>query len=178
MRHVRESQGNRDEPVDGSGAGQGNGGDGSARGPAWPGIEARPAAEAAKSRLSTAEMDSFRRLLLEIRHRLAGVVDNMEKEAMRKNRTDAAGDLSLMPIHMADIGTDAYEQEFTIGLIENSTETLREIDAALERIQNGTYGICQATQKPIGKARLKVMPWARYCVAHERAEEARRDRRR
>lgn len=134
--------------------------------------------EAVKSSLNSTELESFRRVLLEVRRRLVGDVDHMEGEAMRKNRTDAAGDLSLMPIHMADIGTDAYEQEFTIGLIENETETLREIDAALDRIRDGTYGICQATRKPIGKARLKVMPWARYCVAHERATETRRNRRR
>jgi RNA polymerase-binding transcription factor DksA len=134
--------------------------------------------DAAKAHLSDVEREFFRGVLLEARGQLVGDVNHMEGEALKKNRTDAAGDLSLMPIHMADIGTDAYEQEFTIGLIENETETLREIDAALERLRNGTYGICEATGKPIGKARLKVMPWARYCVAHERTEEDRRNRRR
>jgi DnaK suppressor protein len=134
--------------------------------------------EMPKSKLPPTDLAVFRHLLLQIRRQLLGDVDHMESEALNTSRSDASGDLSLMPIHMADIGTDNYEREFTIGLIENETETLREIDAALERIEAGTYGVCEATRKPIGKARLKVMPWARYCVAHERNKESDRNHRR
>ena len=125
-----------------------------------------------KTTIPAVDLEVFRRLLLQIRCQLLGDVDHMENEALQSNRSDASGDLSLMPIHMADIGTDNYEREFTIGLIENETETVREIDAALERIDKGTYGVCEATHKQIGKARLKVMPWARYCVAYERSKES------
>lgn len=138
----------------------------------------QPAAANPAASLKPDEIEGFRRLLLDARRQLAGDVDHMQNEALRRSRSDASGDLSLMPIHMADIGTDNYEQEFTIGLIENETETVREIDAALERIQNGTYGICEATRRPIGKTRLRVMPWARYCVTHERSEESKKNRRR
>lgn len=98
----------------------------------------------------------------------------MEDEALRKTRADATGDLSLMPIHMADIGTDNYEQEFTIGLIAGERETIREIDAALGRIETGAFGICEATGKPISKARLSAKPWARYCLEYKRAQEGQR----
>jgi DnaK suppressor protein len=125
-----------------------------------------------KTSLRDGDLEVFRLLLLQIRGQLLGDVDHMQNEALQSNRSDASGDLSLMPIHMADIGTDNYEREFTIGLIENETETLREIDAALERIENRTYGVCEATHKPIGKTRLKVVPWARYCVAYERSKES------
>lgn len=124
-----------------------------------------------QSRLKTEELEAFRRILLEKREQIVGSMGTMQDEALRKNRSDAAGDLSMMPIHMADIGTDAYEQEFTIGLIENQHETLKEIDAALERLRQGTFGICEATHKPIAKARLKVKPWARYTLAYKRALE-------
>ena len=124
-----------------------------------------------KTRLKPDEIEFFKRLLLEKRCQLVGDVGHMEAEALNKNRTDAAGDLSMMPIHMADIGTDNYEQEFTIGLIENEQGILKEIDAALERIKNESYGICEATRKPIPKARLKAKPWARYCVAYRRYQE-------
>jgi RNA polymerase-binding protein DksA len=124
-----------------------------------------------KSKLKPEELDAFKRLLLEKRVELLEDVGNMEAEALKKNRSDAAGDLSMMPIHMADIGTDAYEQEFTIGLIENEQEIVKEIDAALERMTNGAYGICEATGKRIKKARLKAKPWARYCVAYKRSRE-------
>ncbi len=146
--------------------------------PADPESPAPAEADAPKTNLSEKDLEFFRRLLLQARQQILQNVDHMESEALGRSRSDAAGDLSLMPIHMADIGTDAYEQEFTIGLIENETETLKEIDAALQRIEDGTYGVCQATHKMIGKARLRVKPWARYCVAYKRAQEADGNRRR
>jgi len=124
-----------------------------------------------KTKLSEAELEQFKNLLLERRREIAGDVDSMANEALGKNRSTAAGDLSMMPIHMADIGTDNYEQEFTISLMESERETLKEIDAALLRIKNGTYGICEATHKPILKRRLRVKPWARFCLKHRLAEE-------
>ena len=130
-----------------------------------------------KTHLTDEELAYFRQLLLEKRRELVGDVSTMENEALGKNRADAAGDLSLMPIHMADIGTDNYEQEFTIGLIANERETLKDIDAAIERIDQKTYGICLATHKPIGKARLKAKPWANYCLEYKRAQEENTHRR-
>jgi RNA polymerase-binding protein DksA len=76
-----------------------------------------------------------------------------------------------MPIHMADIGTDNYEQEFALGLMDGERKLLKEIDDALQRIEQGTYGICEATRKPIAKARLEAQPWARYCVEYARMLE-------
>ena len=86
----------------------------------------------------------------------------MESEALRKSRLDAAGDLSSMPIHMADIGTDNFEQEFTLGLMDSERKMLAEINEAIGRIDNGTYGICEGTGKSIPKVRLRAKPWARY----------------
>lgn len=124
-----------------------------------------------KTKLSEAELQRFKDLLWEKRKQLAGDVDSLANEALGQNRTTAAGDLSMMPIHMADIGTDNYEQEFSIGLMEGDRETIKEIDAALLRIKNGTYGVCEATHKQILKQRLNAKPWARYCIKHKLAEE-------
>jgi len=66
---------------------------------------------------------------------------------------------------MADLGTDNYEMENTLGLVDSEMKLLVEIDGALLRIENGTYGICQADNEPIPKERLKAIPWARYCIA-------------
>lgn len=121
--------------------------------------------------LTRREIDEFRRLLLVKRTELVGDVSHLHAEAMRQNRQDAAGDLSSMPIHMADIGTDNYEQEFTLGLIESERALLREIDEALHRIDDGTYGLCVATGQPIGKKRLKANPWAKYCYEYKLAQE-------
>jgi RNA polymerase-binding transcription factor DksA len=74
---------------------------------------------------------------------------------------------------MADIGTDNYEQEFTLGLIQNEEATLHDIDEALAKIDEGTYGNCEGCEKKIPKARLKVVPHARLCVECQRKEELR-----
>lgn len=124
-----------------------------------------------KTSLRPEELAYFRKKLLEKRTQLFTNMSNMEDEALRKNRSEAAGDLSQMPIHMADIGTDNYEQEFSIGLIQNERVLLREIDDALKRIQDETYGVCLATHQPISKARLRAKPWASYCIEYKRSQE-------
>lgn len=112
------------------------------------------------------DTEYFKRLLLEKRHEIVGNVNEMENEALKKSRLDASGDLSCMPIHMADLGSDNFEQEFALGLMDTERKILQKIDAALERIDKGTYGTCQATGKPITIARLEARPWAKYCVEH------------
>jgi RNA polymerase-binding protein DksA len=72
---------------------------------------------------------------------------------------------------MADIGTDNYEQEFALGLMDSERKLLRGIDDALGRIEQGTYGICEGTGKPIPKARLEAQPWAEYCIEYARMLE-------
>jgi RNA polymerase-binding protein DksA len=128
------------------------------------------------SYLSKKDLAQFRELLLTKRAQLVGDVSTLQAEALSKNRQDAAGDLSSMPIHMADLGTDNYEKEFTLGLIEGERALLRDIDDALLRIEAETYGICEATGKPIGKARLRARPWAKYCyeymLAHEKGQRS------
>jgi len=76
-----------------------------------------------------------------------------------------------MPIHMADIGSDNYEQEFTIDLIQNEEMEVREIDDALARIEDGTFGTCTACECRIPKERLKAIPYAMMCVKCKESEE-------
>ena len=124
-----------------------------------------------KSRLAVVDIEHFKQMLLEKRREILHSVSEIEDEALKKSRLDATGDLSSMPIHMADIGTDNYEQEFALGLMDSERKLLREIDDALERIEQGTYGICEGTGKPIPKARLEAQSWARYCVEYARMIE-------
>ena len=124
-----------------------------------------------KRRFSAADAKHFRELLLQKRREILKNVTEFEDEALRKSRLDASGDLSCMPIHMADLGTDNYEQEFSLGLMDSERKLLREIDNALGRIEDKTYGICQGTGKPISRARLEAQPWARYCVEYARMLE-------
>ena len=124
-----------------------------------------------KNQLTAADIERFKKMLLEKRQELVGDVNEMKDEALKKSRLDASGDLSSMPIHMADIGTDNYEQEFALGLMDSERKLLKEIDDALVRIEEGTYGICEGTGKPIAKARMEAQPWARYRVEHARLLE-------
>lgn len=132
---------------------------------------AKPAVGKAVSPLTEKELDKFREELNRKRDELAGDVQTIRDGALRNSRSDAAGDLSAMPIHMADIGSDNYEQEFMLGLMENEQGLLREIEEAIARIDDGSYGICLATGKRIAKARLKIKPWAKYCVEYVRENE-------
>lgn len=124
-----------------------------------------------KGHLSRADIRHFERILLEKRRQILKNVNEIEDEALKKSLLDASGDLSSMPIHMADLGTDNYEQEFVLGLMDGERQLLKETDDALERIEKGVYGICEGTGKPIPKARLEANPWARYCVEHARKLE-------
>jgi len=117
-------------------------------------------------KLSAADIKYFKNLLLEKRKEILGDVDSLENDSLKQSRGDAAGDLSSMPIHMADIGSDNYEQEFTLGLLDSERKILTEIYDALERIADKTYGICQGTDKLIPRARLEAKPWCKYCVEY------------
>ena len=89
-------------------------------------------------------------------------------------RADAAnsGEQGFSVDHMADHGSDNYEQDFNLGLIENTSLTLSEIDRALVDLEEGRYGTCRACGDPIPKARMEYIPWARYCVeCQTRAEK-------
>ena len=124
-----------------------------------------------RSVLTNGEIQQFKKILLQKRIELIGDVNSIEDEALRKSRLDAAGDLSSMPIHMADIGTDNFEQEFALGLIDSERKLLGEINGALMRIEKGVYGICEGTAKVIAKVRLQAIPWSRYCIEYARMVE-------
>ncbi|MCL2646540.1 MAG: TraR/DksA C4-type zinc finger protein [Phycisphaerales bacterium] len=121
----------------------------------------------ASASLGKADLQYFRHLLLEKRREILGDVGSMESEAFK-----GGSNLSNMPIHMADVGTDNFEQEFTLGLIESERKILREIQDALIRIDNNTFGICQGTGKPIPRVRLEAVPWAKYRIEYSRLLES------
>ncbi len=117
------------------------------------------------------EVAQFKKLLLSLRERLVGKVDVMQGETLKKSRQDASGDLSNVPIHMADVGTDNYERDIMIELIQNGEEGVRSIDTALEKIEEGAFGVCELCAKKINKERLKAVPYAKLCIDCQREEE-------
>jgi DnaK suppressor protein len=119
------------------------------------------------------EFAVYKELLLALRSRLRGDVSQMADAALKKSRSEANGDLSSMPIHMADIGSDNFEQEFTLSLIENDGGTLALIETSLERIEEGTYGQCEECGVKIPKTRLNAIPYATLCIHCAEKQEQR-----
>lgn len=132
-----------------------------------------------KSKLTKDEMKQFKAALLEIRAKLAHQVGAMEGEALKEGESEVSVD------HMADHGTETFAQDFTLSLIENEEATIREIDGALERINDGTYGMCEPcidetlklckTCPHIPKMRLEAIPYTRFCVEYARVAERERE---
>ena len=110
------------------------------------------------------EIRGFKAVLEAMRARLRGDVETMADAALRKTRSEASGDLSSMPIHMADIGSDAFEQEFTLSLMASEEGTLEMVEHALERIRARTYGTCEGCGGVIAKKRLEAIPFASLCI--------------
>lgn len=122
--------------------------------------------------MKKAEAKEYKELLVSLRSRLRGDVNQLADAALKKNRAEANGDLSSMPIHMADLGSDNFEQEFTLSLMENEEGTLTAVEAALERIEAGTYGECEECGAKIPKSRLQAIPYTALCVKCASAMEA------
>jgi len=125
-----------------------------------------------KTGLAKKDMEHYWSLLLQKRGEILGDVESLQTDAKNDG-----GNLSNMPLHMADVGSDNYEQEFTLGLVESERKLLNEINEALLRIKAGTYGVCLVKGVPINRARLDVTPWAKYCIEAARELERRSPRR-
>lgn len=120
-----------------------------------------------KTGLTKKDLAEFRAMLLEKRAELLGDVQGMEAA-----RAEGSSE-HLSPEHMADMGSDAFDQEFTLGLMESERRLLHDIYEALERIENGTFGVCVSSGLPIPRARLEIKPWARYTIEVVREREKR-----
>lgn len=117
--------------------------------------------------LKAKDLDQFKAILLDLQSRMRGDVSALTDGALG-NELD-----SKSPTHMAELGTETYEQDFSLRMMEGDQEVLDEIRAALKRIEEGTYGLCEGCREEgksdskaaIPKMRLKIIPQARFCVA-------------
>ncbi len=120
--------------------------------------------------LSKDQLKSFRQLLITERAKLAGEIKNIAHEASKSPR-DASGDLSAYTVHMADMAADTYERELSLNIVSSEQQILYQIDDALKRLDDGSYGVCQQCSQPITMSRLKAVPYASYCIECQRAKE-------
>ncbi len=114
--------------------------------------------------MNQAEMENFRQQLLHLSKRIKGEFSDLQGEALRGVGGTASGNLSDVPLHLADLGTDAFEQDVSLSLLANEQQLLEEIAAAFARMEQGTYGRCENCGQEIGKERLRAVPYARFCI--------------
>ena len=122
------------------------------------------------------EFERFKKILTVIREKIARGLEHLEGDTLNKSQRDAAGDLSGYSFHMADMATDNFDREFNLGLASNEQQSLNLIDAALRKIEEGTYGICDNCSKPIPQKRLLAMPHAPLCIKCQELEEKKKRR--
>ncbi len=122
-------------------------------------------------KLTKKELEKFKEKLTKQREKISGEVGRLTKDYLRKSAMDSSGDISSHPFHMADAASGAFDTEFNIGLAANEQDLLYEIDQALRRISEGTYGLCEKCGTPISMNRLKAVPFARYCIKHQESKE-------
>jgi DnaK suppressor protein len=110
------------------------------------------------------QKEKYRQQLVAMATRLRGEDTSVGDEALRQAGSDASGNLSNTPQHLADISTDAFEQEMSASLLQNARALQAEVAAALDRVEQGTFGKCQRCGRDIGDGRLQALPYTRYCV--------------
>ena len=118
-------------------------------------------------KLSKEQLDHYRGLLVEKMQEILGDVNAMEEAAFQ-----GGGEMSNMPVHLADIGTDSYDQEFNLNLVAEERKTLLDIQKALGRIEDGSFGICEGLGIPIETNRLEAIPWTRYSLEYAQMLES------
>lgn len=117
------------------------------------------------------EREKYRQRLLEMGGRLKGEVSSLRDAALRRTGGEASGNLSSVPLHLADLASDSFQQEVAVGLLQNEQQILGAISEALDRLDAGTYGTCDRCGKKIPAERLDAIPYARRCVSCEQQVE-------
>ena len=122
-----------------------------------------PINKPAKKKKIDPKHEPYKKLLLKSKEQIVGDIKNLSNENVGSNN-DRGGDVSGHALHMADVATDMYDREFTLGLASNDRELLYLLDEALGRIEEGTYGSCTVCKKAIPVTRLKAIPHAHTCL--------------
>ena len=125
--------------------------------------------------LTKEQIKRFRQLLITERVKLADEIKSIAHDVSTSPR-EASGDLSAYTVHMADMAADTYERELSMDLVSSEQEILYQIDDALKRLDDGSYGICQQCNTPITMSRLKAVPYASLCIGCQRVKEQKHKR--
>lgn len=113
----------------------------------------------------------LKKTLLKMREDVNAKVKHIEKENLGRSQKDASGDLSGYSLHMADVASDNFERDMSLGLVANEQELLYKIDAALNRLKEKSFGTCEQCSKDIGMRRLGAVPYAKMCITCQEEED-------
>ena len=126
-----------------------------------------------KNKFTKKELQEFKKLVLKKKEEILEDIQHISDDTLKKSQKEASGDISGYTYHMADVATDSYDREFSLGLASSERNFIYELDDALKRIEDGTFGICQDCKALIAKGRLKAVPHARSCVKCQEKREKR-----
>lgn len=116
------------------------------------------------------DTEAFRNRLLDARRQVVGAIDNIHAENPG-SLGDETDEPTYQDNHLGDVATATFDREMASTLEDNSTHVLNEIDAALGRIDDGTFGTCSSCGEAIGTERLEALPWATLCIEDKRKQE-------
>lgn len=124
-----------------------------------------------RRKMTKKELKIFKDIILKRKEEILDSIRHVSEDTLKKSQRDAAGDISSYTLHMADVATDTYDREFSLGLASNEREVLYEINDALKKIEEGNYGICEECKKHIARTRLKAVPYTKLCLECQKAQE-------
>lgn len=126
--------------------------------------------------IKKSELKTFEKLLLEEKYKLLKNLTSLEKSSLAEEPTKLGEGSPDDITEVAETGTEAFDIEIALSIASNESQQLHEIEDALKRIKNGTYGICEMCKKPIPKKRLEIIPYARFCVSCQSEFEKEQER--
>jgi len=124
-----------------------------------------------KRKYTKSDLKEFKKIVLKRKEEVLGDIKHISDDTLGKSQKEASGDISGYTYHMADVATDNYDREFSLGLASGERKSLYELDDALKRIEDGTFGICDDCKLTITKIRLKAVPSARLCIKCQQKRE-------
>lgn len=126
-----------------------------------------------KKKFSKKELNEFKKLVLKKKDEIIEDIKHISDDTLKKSQKEASGDISGYTYHMADVATDNYDREFSLGIASDERKFIYELDDALKRIEEGNFGTCEDCKGLIAKNRLRAVPYARLCVKCQEKREKR-----
>lgn len=124
-----------------------------------------------KNKYTKKDLAGFKKIIIKRKDEILEDIQKISEDTLKKSQKEASGDISGYSYHMADVATDTYDREFSLGLASNERRFLYELDDALKKVEEGLFGVCEDCKKLISKTRLKAVPYARLCVKCQEKKE-------